>query len=228
MRALKKRVVLSWSGGKDGCLALDKLINAGVEVVCLVTTVPKEIGRTFGHGEKMEFVKLQGEALQIPTEFIYTSFDQYTDFFIQTLKKLKDQYQVEGIAFGDLYLDGHREWGEKLAAAAGVDAYYPLWGKQEDSLLMLKNFINSGYKAKVIRVREDVLSDVWLGRELDHSFYEDIENLEICPMGESGEYHTFVYDGPLFKKKIELQNPNLIHLESTKKLEFGHYQLKEK
>lgn len=225
---MKKRVALSWSGGKDGCFALDVLTKQGVDVVCLVTTVPKEIGRTFGHGEKMEMVKLQSEALMIPAEFISCTFESYTESFAIALEELKDRYKIEGIAFGDLYLDGHRKWGEELAEHVGLEAIYPLWGKKENALHSLETFIHSGYKATIIRVREDILDETWLGRQLDLSFLNDVKKKEMCPMGESGEYHTFVFDGPMFKKTITLQQPEIIELETTKKLEFTQYKLLSK
>lgn len=225
---MKKRVALSWSGGKDACLSLDVLIKQGIEVVCLVTTVPLELGRTFGHGEKTELIKLQGESLNIPVEFISTSFDNYTESFINQLTMFKEKYHLEAIAFGDLYLEGHREWGEKVAEAAGLQAVYPLWGKQEDTLRMLKHYLHSGYKATVIRIREDILDESWLGKKLDINFFNDVQTKVMCPMGESGEYHSFVYDGPLFKQKILLEGPEVIQLETTKKLEFHQYRLQAK
>ncbi|QED47665.1 Dph6-related ATP pyrophosphatase [Cytobacillus dafuensis] len=225
---MNKRVALSWSGGKDSCMALDVLKGKGIEVACFITTVPREIGRTFGHGEKMSLVKLQGEALNIPVEFISCTFEDYTLSFETVLKRIKEEYGLDGIAFGDLYLEGHREWGEKVAESANLEAIYPLWGKKEDALQALQTFIESGYQAVVIRVREDILDDSWLGKRLDFTFLDDIKMKEICPMGESGEYHTFVFDGPLFNKKIVLTQPEIISLETTKKLEFLHYELKQK
>lgn len=222
---MKKQIALSWSGGKDCCMALDTLISQGYEVVCLVTTVPKEIGRTFGHGERTEIIKLQGEALNIPVHFIECTYETYTDQFVKTVQTLKHQFHITGIAFGDLYLAEHREWGEKVANAALVEALYPLWMKKEAALQSLDKFVQSGYDAIVIRVREDVLDDSWLGRFIDESFLHDVENTSICPMGESGEYHTFVFDGPLFSKRIELDQGELIQLETTKKLEFKSFQL---
>ncbi len=225
---MKKRVALSWSGGKDGCLALDVLIKQGVNVACLVTTVPKENGRTFGHGEKTEMVMLQSQALGIPLEFISCTFDDYTESFVKTLTDLKTKYQLDGIAFGDLYLEGHREWGEELAKQVKLDALYPLWTTPENRLKSLQNFVESGYKATVIKVREDVLDESWLGREVNQSFMNDVTKIEICPMGESGEYHTFVFDGPLFTRKIVLEEPSVVELESTKKLEFKQFKLQQK
>lgn len=222
---MKKRVALSWSGGKDSCLALDKLTKQGVEVACLVTTVPVEIGRTFGHGENVELVNLQGRALAIPTEFISCTFENYSISFADTLIHLKQKYQLDGIAFGDLYLEGHREWGEKLAGEALLESIYPLWGSKEDAIRQLNTFVKSGYKATVIRIREEILDETWLGRQLDAAFVRDIAKIDCCPMGESGEYHTFVSDGPLFQAKIELAKPDIITLETTKKYEFKEYKL---
>ncbi|WP_042355579.1 diphthine--ammonia ligase [Bacillus rubiinfantis] len=222
---MKKRIVLSWSGGKDCCLALDTLTSQGYEIAALVTTVPQEIGRTFGHGERMEMIQLQAEALTIPVHFIKTSFEDYTVRFIQELQLLKEQLNISGIAFGDLYLQEHRDWGEKVAAAAGVEAFYPLWTHQAMVDTLLESFIQTGYQAVIIRVLNDILPDSWLGRLIDSKFLLDIQNTASCPLGESGEYHSFVFDGPLFTKKIELKQGKIIELETTKKLEFSDYQL---
>lgn len=201
-------------------MALHTLVEQGYEISCLLTTVPVEIGRTFGHGEKKEMITLQGKALNIPVHFIECSFERYTEDFIQSLKQLKVEYGLSGIAFGDLYFDPHREWGEKVAESCGVESIYPLWMKQEYSSQALEKFVQSGYEAVVIRVREDVLDESWLGRKVDSLFVKDIQETESCPMGEAGEYHTFVYDGPLFSKRIKLKKGEIIPLETTKKLEY--------
>jgi len=224
---LNKSIALSWSGGKDCCMALDTLQSQGYEVVCLVTTVPKELGRTFGHGERTEMIKLQGEALRLPVHFIECTYENYTSQFVKAVQSLKKQFNVTGIAYGDLYLDEHRDWGEKVASASDVEALYPLWMKKEEALHSLDKFVQSGYKAIVIRVREDLLDDTWLGRIVDETFLQDVQKTTICPMGEAGEYHTYVYDGPLFSKRIQLEHGELIQLETTKKLEFRSYRLFE-
>ncbi|RYI30360.1 diphthine--ammonia ligase [Bacillus infantis] len=223
-----KKAALSWSGGKDGCMALDLMVKKGIKVECLLTTVPKELGRTFGHGERQELISLQGEALGIPVRFIECTFDGYTDSFVAALKEAKKEYGLDAIAFGDLYLDEHRDWGEKAAAAAGLEASYPLWMKKEEAPSALEAFTDSGYKAKVIRIRDEILATEWLGREVDASFARDIKDTASCPMGEAGEYHTFVYDGPLFRKKVSFDTGEIIQLETTKRLELENFALKEK
>ncbi|MGE8203500.1 diphthine--ammonia ligase [Heyndrickxia sp. NPDC080065] len=215
----RKRLALSWSGGKDSCFALHKLIDQGAEVVCLVTTAPKETGLTFAHGEKIELILAQGKALGIPVHIIDCGFKSYTEDFRKKLLMLKEKYQLDGIAFGDLYLDEHREWGEKLANETGIEAIYPLWMKQSDSLQTLSTFIDTGYQAIVIRVQHGKLPDSWLGKTLDHEFWNEIQTYDVCPMGESGEYHTFVFDGPLFREKVEFSTGKIINQEYSARLE---------
>lgn len=222
---MNNRIVLSWSGGKDSCMALDALIQQGYEIVSLVTTKPEDGNRTFAHDERTELIQLQGEALNLPVHFIDCTFETYTEQFVSTIQTLKNQFQITGIAFGDLFLEGHREWGEKVAAAAGVEAMYPLWTTKDLALKSLEQFVQSGYQAVVIRIREDVLDESWLGRLVDASFLKDVQNTVICPMGESGEYHTFVFDGPLFKTRIHLELGDKIQLDHSKRLEFKNFHL---
>ncbi len=201
--SVKKRVALSFSGGKDSCFALHKLHQQNIEVVCLFTTVWKENRKTVAHEEEQQHIIAQGESLGIPVHFIETDFGTYRQDFIQTLEQLKEQYDITGAAFGDIYLEGHRKWGEEVAKEAELDALYPLWTEQQNALDLLKEFVASGFKASVIKVDTEQLPESWNGRELDASFIADIEKEDVCPMGEAGEYHTFVYDGPEFAHPVK-------------------------
>ncbi len=200
---MNKRVALSWSGGKDSCMALHELDRQNEHVVCLITTVPKETGKTFAHDEKIERIDVQAKSLGIPVEFIHCTYDTYNEDFIHYLSVLKEKYNLDAVAYGDLYIKGHREWGENIAKKAQLEAIYPLWTEPSAMKQALKKFVSTGYKAEVIRVREDMLSKEWIGRQLDDRFIKDICQKNVCPMGESGEYHTFVYDGPLFKYAVK-------------------------
>ncbi|WP_108669252.1 diphthine--ammonia ligase [Peribacillus acanthi] len=214
-----KKIALSWSGGKDACMSLHTLKEAGYDIVCFFTTLPTDINRTFGHGEKKEAIEAQSEALGIPIHWIQCTFSTYTDDFINEVKVAKEKYGFEAIAFGDLYLSEHREWGEKVAKQAEIEAIYPLWMEQSMSLSALDRFVKSGYKAKVIRVSDEKMDLSWLGRDVNEDFYHDIQKLLICPMGEGGEYHTYVYDGPLFKTPIQVHDIETTKLETTHRLE---------
>ncbi|OLN23678.1 hypothetical protein BTO30_03680 [Domibacillus antri] len=218
---MKKRYALSWSGGKDCTMALHLLKAQGIDIVCLVTTAPIETGKTFGHDEKMDLIEAQSKSLGIPVHFIRCRYDHYTDDFILDLKKLKEEFSLDGIAYGDIYLDSHFEWGERTAAAAGIDALFPLKGRQSESAAMLERFIKTGYKALIIRVRRGVMDKAFLGRKLDESFARDVMETDCCPMGENGEFHTFVYDGPLFHTPIEVKSGGVIESAASFRLDIS-------
>jgi diphthine-ammonia ligase len=193
-------IALSFSGGKDSSLALYELHKQGYEISCLFTTVWKENNKTVAHEESMRELKKLADRLEIPIHFIFTTFDTYEVDFITTLKQLKSQYQLTTVAFGDWYLKGHREWGEKQAAKVDLKACYPLWATEGEMLDKLQYFVRLGFKAKVIKVDEEKLPKNWIGRIIDEQFVEDIAEFDVCPMGEHGEYHTTVLDGPIFSK----------------------------
>ena len=100
--------------------------------------------------------------------------------------------------------------------------------KESTAPIALQQFVQSGYRAKVIRIMQQHFSQDWAGREVDQEFYNDIIKLPICPMGEKGEYHTFVYDGPLFKQKVTFSKGTLEQLESTWRLHLNNIALEQR
>lgn len=214
-----KRFALSWSGGKDCMMTLHKLVEQKIDIVCLLTTAPIETGRTFGHDEKMELIEAQSHMLGIPVHFIRCRYDHYTKDFIQDLQMVKESFSLDGIAYGDIYTDAHFEWGENTAKAAGIKAIFPLRAEPAKAAEMLEEFIDTGYKAMIIRVRKDTLTPGYLGTILNASFAADIAHTDCCPMGENGEYHTFVYDGPLFQEPIPLKTGPVLQSEVSCRLE---------
>jgi uncharacterized protein (TIGR00290 family) len=193
-------VALSFSGGKDSCLALYQLQQQGIDVVCLLTTIWKDSLQTVAHDEALELIEGQAKRLNIPVHFVETDFSTYREDFVNALHNVKENFRIDGIAFGDIYLQGHREWGEAVADSAGLQALYPLWTAQENAAAMLHHFVALGFSAKVIKVDETKLPTCWIGRLLDMELIGAILTKDVCPMGESGEYHTHVYDGPIFNK----------------------------
>lgn len=199
---MTKRVVLSFSGGKDSCLTLYKLQQQNIKISCLITTIYEKTQETVAHDEKREKIEAQAKSIGIPVHFMETDFKTYTEDFVRNLEVLKQEYKIDGIAFGDIYLDGHREWGEQVAEKAELEALYPIWTKQENVLGLLREVVDTGFKARVIKVDKEKLPEEWVGRTLDEPFIRDILQRDVCPMGESGEYHTAVYDGPVFQYSV--------------------------
>lgn len=202
---LVNKVALSFSGGKDSCLALYELQQRHIEVACLITTVWTENLSSVAHGEDLEKLKDQARALNIPIHFARTTFESYLDDFVEQLQIIKQRYHIDGIAFGDIYIAGHRAWGEDLAAKVQLKPIYPLWNEKENMLNMLQQFVDLGFQAEIIKIDPEKLPENWLGRRLDQSFISDIAAYKnVCPMGESGEYHTTVFAGPIFQEKQNL------------------------
>lgn len=197
------RVVLSFSGGKDSCLAAHKLQENNIEIACLLTTVWKEDQTTVAHGDVRTRIKEQANSLQLPVYFMETDFKSYGDDFVTSLQEITENYRIDGVAFGDIYLEGHREWGEGIAQRANLSAHYPLWSNEREMLSLLNEFVDFDFDATVIKVDDTKLPSDWIGRYIDESFIADISTYDVCPMGESGEYHTFVHDGPIFSYPVK-------------------------
>jgi len=192
------KVFSSWSGGKECALATYKAISHGYEVLYLLNFISEDGQRSRSHGTKASVLALQAEAIGIPIVQVKTSWEDYEENFKKVVRELKNQ-GIEGGVFGDMELEEHREWVERVCSEVGIKAFLPLWGikaqKLIDELLKLK------FKAMVVATR---LDDNLLGKILDKALVRQIEKLGSHPCGENGEYHTFVTEGPIFKKPLEV------------------------
>ncbi|PFO02600.1 hypothetical protein COJ85_15550 [Bacillus sp. AFS076308] len=204
-----KRVVISWSGGKDCCMCLDKVIKQGYQVVGLITMVSDVFRRTCAHGIPIDVVKIQAEALQIPITFINSTPD-YENQLVNALKDLKENQNVDTVIFGSLYVETDRQWNEQAAAKAGLKSEFPLWIRTEEVGELVKEWLQLGYKAIICRVKDGYLDKSWVGTNLNANFFSHASHSDVCPMGEMGEFHTFVIDGPLFKKRLGVTYTDIV------------------
>ncbi|MCL2045890.1 MAG: diphthine--ammonia ligase [Oscillospiraceae bacterium] len=195
-----KKFVASFSGGKDSTLSLYRAINAGLVPAGLITTYNVDSKRTWFHGTSEVLLGKVAESLGIPLNFIRTIGDEYTDNFEKALLEAKEN-GVEVCVFGDIDLQVHFDWCEERCENTGMIAYFPL--KHEDRKSVVYDFIDSGFSTIITIVDTTRVSDEFLGKTLTREVVDAIEaaGADIC--GENGEYHTFVYDGPLFKNKID-------------------------
>jgi diphthine-ammonia ligase len=206
---LNKKVAVSWSGGKDCCLALYRVLEDKKNVICLVSMVSEKDQRNHAHGIRLEILKAQAKAIGIPLVLI-DSADDYESSMVNALTSLKDQHGVEEIVFGSLYSKEDRKWNEEVARKAELNPLFPVWISPEDTLELLEEFISLGFSATVCRASEKHLDQTWTGRMLDWNFFKDIQQKNVCVMGENGEYHTFLLDGPVFKHRVELVQSGVI------------------
>jgi len=199
------QVFTSWSGGKDSCFACYQATDNGHQVRYLLNMITEDGQRSWTHGLSAELLQMQAQAMGIPLVQKRTTMADYEVDFKKTLLTLK-QKGISGGVFGDIDIEEHRQWVERVCREVAVMPCLPLWGQSQDAIL--RGFISSGFEAIVVAAKADLFGEEWLGRRLDRGFLEQLEKLretkEITPCGEAGEYHTFVVDGPLFGKRIEI------------------------
>lgn len=213
------QVFASWSGGKDSCLACYRAIASGLKVRYLLNMITEDSKRSWTHGLSTELLQMQSQAMGIPLVQRRTTMANYETEFKDVLLTLK-QEGVRGGVFGDIDLDEHRQWIDRVCQQVEVTPYLPMWGQAQEDVLT--DFIRLGFEAIVVVARADLFGEEWLGRKIDLDFVKHLDELretkDITPCGEAGEYHTFVTDGPLFSQRIEI-------LETNKVLREGHWFL---
>ncbi len=196
-----RKAFVSWSGGKDSALACYNAIkNDKVKVAYLLNMLSENGTRSRSHHLSVAVLKAQAEAMTIPIVQRQAAWGSYEEEFKKALAVFKEEGVQAGV-FGDIDVQEHRDWVERVSSESGLNAMLPLWQRSRESLM--DEFIAAGFKAVIVAVKLECMGSEWLGRQLDRQFAEDMKRLpqvDLC--GENGEYHTFVYDGPLFKKPV--------------------------
>jgi len=207
---MREKVIIAWSGGKDSALALYEVLNSrSYEVLELLTTVAEDQDRISIHDVRRVLLEQQAQALHIPLEELFilkgASDAEYEDALLKTLKRHRGS-GVSSVVFGDLFLEDIRKYREHILAKAGMNGVFPLW--QKDTEKLARTFINLGFKAVVTSVDSRVLGKDFAGREYDEKFLSDLP-VNVDPCGENGEFHTFVYNGPIFSEKVGFKKGEL-------------------
>ena len=199
------QVFTSWSGGKDSCFACYLAITNGLKVRYLANMITDDGKRSWSHGQSPELLQVQSQAIGIPLVQRRTTRENYEAEYINMLRAFKEE-GVEGGVFGDIDFNEHRQWIERVCREANITPHLPLWQKNQEKVL--RDFIKLGFETVIVVTKSELLGKEWLGRKVDLGFLKYLNELrktkEITPCGESGEYHTFVIDGPLFKRRIEI------------------------
>lgn len=200
---MEKKFVVSYSCGKDSTLSLYRMIKEGHKPVALLVTVDKKVLRSWFHGIPDQLLKDVAKSLDIPMILVESNGTNYAETFVETLTKVKEELGAEACVFGDIDLMTHRTWCEDKCEKAGLEAIFPLW--EEDREKLTYEFIDSGFKTVIKNVRLKELGEEFLGKVLTKDLVQKIKAAGADACGENGEYHTFVFDGPLFKERIEFE-----------------------
>ena len=207
--AVREKIVLSWSGGKDSSLALHEIRQSGrYEVVALLTSVADEYDRISHHGVRSELLELQARAVDLPLDKIYLPVRPaqpctnavYEDIMREAMLRYRDQ-GVHQVAFGDIFLEDLRAYREQNLAKVDMTGHFPLWKRETAALA--RRFIELGFRA-YISCAESKLGETFAGRAIDQSLLDDLP-ADVDPCGEYGEYHSFVYAGPIFRHPLEVE-----------------------
>lgn len=196
------KVACLWSGGKDSCFATYKAIQKGYNVAFLFNFLDDSAKKSLSHGLQAFTIQKQASSTEFPLFQKAMPRKTFREKFIKLINEWKKDSGIEGIVFGDIYLQEHKDWIDKLCEETKVDAIMPIW--EANTKELIEEFIQAGFKAIVIATNANFLGQEWLGRKIDKDFINDMKNLgniDLC--GEKGEFHTFVYDGPIFKKPVE-------------------------
>jgi len=207
----RKPIALSWSGGKDSALALHTLLrDRTVEVAALVTTVTSEYDRVSMHGVRMALLDEQATVLGLPLRVVRippaATNARYERAMREALQTLRQQ-GIAAMAFGDLFLADVREYRERLLRDSGVEALFPIWGRATDPLA--RRFVRDGFRAVLVCVDPRQIDVSHCGADFDDVLLDALP-ATADPCGENGEFHTFVYDGPMFDRPIRARRGEVV------------------
>jgi uncharacterized protein (TIGR00290 family) len=201
----RQPVLVSWSGGKDSCMALCEILNdPDLRVEALLTTITRDYDRVSMHGVRRALLERQADSLGIPLHQIRISKSATNVEYETRMAEAFAIYREHGtnrVVFGDLFLEEIRAYRERLLTGQGMLGLYPLW--QRDTLALIREFLHQGFKTAVVCVDPKQLDPSFLGRVIDEDFLSQLP-AGVNPCGENGEFHTFVFDGPIFRYPIKL------------------------
>ena len=196
-------ILFCWSGGKDSALALHTLLRQNdVRIAALLTTVTEGYDRISMHGVRRELLQRQAESLRLPLHEVFIPPQCVNSIYEARMEENLLTFCKQGIrrvAFGDIFLEDLRLYREKNLARVAMQALFPIW--KRDTRDLIREFHAVGFRSVAVCIDSNVLDPGFAGRELDESFFADLP-ANVDPCGENGEFHTFVFDGPIFSRPI--------------------------
>ena len=201
-----KKAYFNWSSGKDSALALYKILEGKeYKIERLITNVNKDFERVSMHGLHKSLLVAQAKSIGLPLEMIEFPADVTMDLYNETMKQKTSELKLAGYhhgVFGDIFLEDLKSYRDKKLAEVGITGVYPLWKNNTKDLL--KEFLDLGFKTITVCTNAKLLGEEFVGRIIDEDFIKDLpNNVDVC--GENGEFHTFCFDGPIFKESVKFE-----------------------
>jgi uncharacterized protein (TIGR00290 family) len=208
-------ILFCWSGGKDSALALHTLLNKNeTHIAALLTTVTEGYDRISMHGVRRELLRCQAESLRLPLHEVFIPPQCGNPIYEARMEEALLMYFKQGIrrvAFGDIFLEDLRLYREKNLARVAMQALFPVW--KRDTRDLIRDFHAARFRAVAVCIDSKVLDPSFAGRDLDESFFADLPP-GVDPCGENGEFHTFVFDGPIFARPVDFTLGEVVQRDS--------------
>jgi len=206
-----KKAVFTWSGGKDSTLALYELQkNREYEIQALLTTITENYGRISMHGIRNDLLDRQAESLGLPLEKVCITTNSSNEEYEAKMEDVLTLFKKNGalyVVYGDIFLEDLRKYREDNLRKINMKAVFPIWKRETSELA--RTFIQKGFRAVATCVDTSVLDRGFAGREFDEQFLADLP-AGVDPCGENGEFHTFVYAGPVFSEEILIEKGEVV------------------
>lgn len=208
-------IVFCWSGGKDSAMALHVLLQQrDFHVAGLLTTVTEGFDRISMHGVRRQLLHRQTESIGLPLVEVFIPPQCVNPIYesrMEEAMRAAHERGIRRIAFGDIFLEDLKAYREKNLAKVGMEAIFPIW--KRDTRELAANFVKLGFRARAACIDPRILDRSFAGRELNESFFRDLPpNADPC--GENGEFHTFVYDGPIFGRSVTCRVGEVVERDS--------------
>ena len=208
---VKKRILLSWSSGKDSAWALHKLQHSNdIQVMGLFTTINRVHRRVAMHAVSDRLLRAQARAVGFPLQELEIPYPCSDAEYARVMERFLAEAATQGIkeiAFGDLALEDIRRYREEKMRHTGIEPVFPIWGTPTN--VLSKELIKAGFRMLVTCIDPRAVPRKLIGREYDKTFLEELPDA-VDPCGENGEFHTFVFDGPIFKEPLQVQPGRIV------------------
>jgi uncharacterized protein (TIGR00290 family) len=210
--ATREPILFCWSGGKDSAMALQALLQrSDIQIAALLTTVTEGFERISMHGVRRDLLERQAQSIGLPLHEVRVPPQCVNPVYETRMEAALRLYLEKGVrkvAFGDIFLEDLRAYREKNLARVGMTSIFPIW--KRDTRELIRSFHASGFRAVAVCVDPKILAPSFAGRELDESFFRDLPP-HADPCGENGEFHTFVFDGPIFHSPISVRTGEIVN-----------------
>lgn len=198
---------VSWSGGKDSCFALMQMVQQGYSPKVLINMMNENGKISRSHALPHTLLQQQANAMNLPLLTKPSSWEEYEMHFVNILLEAKEKYQINGMVFGDIDLQPHREWEEKVCAKAGLESFLPLWQKDRKELVL--QMLRQGIETMIVSCN-NTLGESFLGKIITPQLITELEAKGVDVCGENGEFHTLVINCPLYSKPLQLPEFNTV------------------